>query len=154
MANQISVSSASPERLISASVKIPDSIIIASPRKAIAVASRPSGAASAQPIIMVAKVARVIHSFADIAPRAASCAAAAAGASGVCFNSGGNHLYRHQGTKTMAHRVGRLEASSQLAKVISTPCRAISATPMGLAAMAVSQRADDNPSPAMLHIIR
>ena len=72
----------------------------------------------------------------------------------VLVSVGVNTRYSTQGTATMAAMVGTLDATNQLAKVISTPRSATNATPTGFAAMAVSHSAEDKPRPAILLSIR
>ena len=92
---------------------------------------------------MPANAASTIFSWRLSGPSAASARRAAAGASGVAVRSGAISQWRSGGISAMPASVGSDAASSHEPNPISTPNdRAISA-PSGLAAIAVSQSADE-----------
>ena len=92
---------------------------------------------------MPANAASTIFSWRVSGPSAASARRAAAGASGVAVRSGAISQWRSGGMSAMPTSVGSEAASSHDPNPISTPNdRAISA-PIGLAAIAVIQSADD-----------
>jgi hypothetical protein len=68
---------------------------------------------------------------------------AIAGALGVSATPGGKSRERIRGSRKIVTSAGTDEANSHVPKVIFTPDCAASDTPMGLAEVAVSHRADE-----------
>src|SRR5262249_40562622 len=95
------------------------------------------------PVTMTAKVTATIHSSRESDPMLCSSLRAMAGASGVSVTPGGNSRERTKGSIRMVASAGTEAASSQLPKLIFSPDCAASDTPMGLAEVAVSHRADE-----------
>ena len=96
-----------------------------------------------QPVTITTKVTAVIHSSRDIGPMPASSLRAAAGASGVAPTPGEKIFATSRGNIPIATSVGTEEARSQLPKPISNPAFCAICTPIGLAEVAVSQRAEE-----------
>ena len=94
------------------------------------------------PVTMTAKFTATIHSSRVSRPMLLSSLRAIAGASGVSVTPGGNSRNYHWQQKNGCQR--RTDAASNhLPKEIFTPDCAASDTPMGLAEVAVSHRADE-----------
>ena len=85
----------------------------------------------------------MIHSSRDIVPMPASSLRAAAGASGVAPTRGGKSFATSSGNIPIATSAGTQEARSQDPNPISSPNFCAICTPIGLAEVAVIQRAEE-----------
>lgn len=124
------------------------------PKKATLVTLRCRASAKTQLSTMNAKAPEVIHSSRVSGPSVPSSLRAATGASGVAPTPGGNMLAITRGSNKIAIRAGTDDIISHLPNPISTPNCCATWMPMGLADVAVIQRADETARLAIPQNIR
>ena len=124
------------------------------PKNATLVTLRCRASAKTQLRTMNAKTPEVIHSSRVRGPSAPSSFRAATGALGVAPTAGGKMSAMTRGSNRIAIRAGTDDVISHLPKPISTPNCCATWMAMGLAEVAVIQRADETGRLAMPQNIR
>ena len=113
-----------------------------------------SASAKIQPETISTNAIAVIRSSRDSGPSSASAARAATGASGVSPTPGGNSRATTHGSSRIAVSAGTEAATSQLPKPISSPNSRATWMAIGLADVAVIQRAEETARLAIAQNIR
>ena len=131
-------------------------VISSSPRpvKATAVTLSFSASAKIQPVTMSTNATAVIRSSRESGPSTASSLRAATGASGVLPTPGGNRYATTRGSSRIAVSAGTDATRSHFPKLIGTPNSFATWMPIGLAEVAVIQRAEETARPAIVQNIR